>query len=34
MDATATRMTAEQYFAVSVEGDRKRRNPLAGHLAL
>jgi Uma2 family endonuclease len=24
MDATATRMTAEQYFAVSVEGDRKQ----------
>jgi Uma2 family endonuclease len=23
MDATATRMTAEQYFAVTVEGDRK-----------
>jgi Uma2 family endonuclease len=24
MDATATRMTAEQYYAVSVEGDRKQ----------
>jgi Uma2 family endonuclease len=24
MDAAATRMTAEQYFAVSVEGDRKQ----------
>jgi Uma2 family endonuclease len=24
MDATATRMTAEQYFAVTVEGDRKQ----------